>query len=190
MSKKDVIGKIDNLLKPLGFTQKKTTWNRGSGSVVEVIDAQVSKSGDTMTINAGVIDNGVYQELWGSEPPAFVEEPDCTVRERVGYLIGDKDLWWPLHDDQVGEKIAKAITDDVLPFVTRMRSRQEMVQWLTETQVMRKKYPPPIINLAILQHSLGKAPEACALLAELEKKAIGAWRARVAEVAARLGCAK
>jgi hypothetical protein len=150
MSKKDLLGKFDNFLKSLDFTRKKTTWNRRSGSVVEVIDAQISKSGDTVTVNAGVLDNGVYQELWGSEPPAFVEEPGCTVRERVGYLIADKDLWWPLHDDQVGEKIATAITDHVLPFITRMRSRQEMVRWLTETQVVKKRYPPPIINLGNL----------------------------------------
>jgi hypothetical protein len=70
-----------------------------------------------------------------------------------------------------------------------MRSRQDMVQWLMNAQVVKKRHPPPIINLAILQHFLGKPSEACALLAELEKKAVGAWRARATEVAERLGCA-
>jgi hypothetical protein len=65
-----------------------------------------------------------------------------------------------------------------------------MVQWLTDTQVVKKKYPLPIINLAILHDLLGNSPEGCALLAEVQKKAIGAWRAKASEVAERLGCAK
>src|SRR5690606_12703069 len=177
---------LDDLLKPRGFTRQKTAWNRKSGYVVEVIDVEISKAGDTATVNAGVLDTDVHVKLWGSEPPAFVEVPACTVRARVGELIDGKDLWWQLNDGQVTEKVSKAITDHMLPFVKRMRSRQDMVQWLTDTQVVKKKYPPPIINLAILQYLLGNSSEGCALLAEIQKKAIGAWRARAAEVAERL----
>lgn len=190
MSEKAIISKLDDLLKPLGFTRQKTVWNRRSGYVVEVIDVQVSKAGDTATVNAGVLDTDAHVKLWGSEPPTFVEEPACTVRARVGELIDGKDLWWQLSDDQVTDKAAKAIADHVLPFVKRMRSRQDMVQWLTDTQVVKKKYPQPIINLAILQNFLGNASEGRALLADVQKKAIGAWRARAAEVAERLGYAK
>ena len=190
MSEKAVINKLDDLLKPLGFTRQKTAWNRRSGYVVEVIGVQISKAGDTATINAGVLDTDAHLKLWGSEPPAFVEESACTVGARVGELIDGKDLWWQLNDGQVTDKVSKAITDSVLPFVKRMRSRQGMVQWLTDTQVVKKKYPPPIINLAILQNLLGNSSEGCALLAEVRKKAIGAWGARAAEVAKRLGCAK
>lgn len=188
MSEKPIVSELDDLLKPIGFTRQKASWNRRSGYVVEVIDVQVSKTGGTATVNAGVLDMDAHVKLWGSKPPAFVEEPACTVRARVGELIDGKDLWWQLNDDQVGAKVSKAITDYVLPFVKRMRSRQDMVQWLTNTHVTKKRHPPPIINLAILQYFLGKSSEACALLAELEKKAIGAWRARAAEVAERLGC--
>ncbi len=190
MSEKAVVSKLDDLLKPLGFARQKTVWNRRSGYVVEVIDVQVSKAGDTATVNAGVLDTDAHVKLWGSEPPAFVEEPTCTVRARVGELIEGKDLWWQLSDDQVTNKVSKAITDHVLPFVNRMRSRQDMVQWLADTQVVKKKYPPPIINLAILQNLLGNSSEGCTLLAEMRKKAIGAWRAKAVEVAERLGCAK
>jgi hypothetical protein len=190
MSEKAIISKLDDLLKPLGFTRQKTAWNRRSGYVVEVIDVQVSKAGDTATVNAGVLDTEAYMTLWGSESPAFVEIPDCTVTARVGELIDGKDLWWQLNDGQVTDKVSKAITDHMLPFVKRMRSRQDMVQWLTDTRVVKKKYPPPIINLAILQNLLGSSSEGCALLAEVQKKAIGAWRARAAEVAERLGCSK
>jgi hypothetical protein len=188
MSEKNVVGKLEVLLHPLGFTRKQAVWNRRSGYVVEVIDVQVSKAGDTATVNAGVLDTDAYATLWGSEPPAFVEIPDCTVTARIGELIDGKDLWWQLNDGQVTDRVSKAITDHMLPFVKRMRSRQDMVQWLTDTRVMKKKYPPPIMNLAILQGLLGEMSKACALLTEVQSKAIGAWRARAVEVAKRMGC--
>lgn len=189
MSEKETVSKLDDLLRPLGFMRQEAVWNRRSGHFIEVIDLQVSGSGDTATINAGVLDTDAHAKLWGSEPPASVEEAACTVRARVGELVDGKDLWWRLSDDRVGERITGAVADRVLPYLERMRSRQEMVQWLTDTQVVKKRYPPPIINLAILHGFLGASAEACALLAEVERKAIGAWRTRAAEVAERLGCA-
>lgn len=190
MNEKTVIVKLDALLNPLGFTRQKTTWNRSSAYVVDVIDVEISKAGDTTTVNAGVLDTAAYMKLWGDTPPTFVEGPMCTIRVRVGELIDGKDLWWQLNDSQVGVKVAQSVADCVLPFIKRMRSRQDMVQWLTDTQVVKKRYPLPIINLAILQNFLGKSLEACALLTEVEKKAVGAWRIRAADVAERLGCAK
>lgn len=190
MSEKVILGKLDALLAPLGFARQKAVWNRKSGYVVEVIEVQIGKAGDTATINTGVLDTNAYVELWGNDPPAFVEGPACTIRARIGELIDGKDLWWRLNDDKIGEKIAEAIVDRVLPFIERMHSRQNMVQWLIDAQIVKKRYAQPIINLAILQKSIGKLSEACALLAEVEKKTVGAWRARAAEVAERLGCTK
>src|SRR5690606_42151002 len=80
------------------------------------------------------------------------------------------------NDDQVADKVSKAITDHVLPFVKRMRSRHDMVQWLMDTQVVKTRYPPPIINLAILQRSEEHTSElqsrenlVCRLLLEKKK---------------------
>jgi hypothetical protein len=188
MSEKAVVDKLDELLSPLGFTRNKTVWNRRSGYVVEVIDVQVSKTGDTATVNTGVLDIDAHVKLWGSEPPSLVEEPSCTVRARIGELIDGNDQWWEFDEDGTEDKIARAVTEHVLPFVKRMRSRQAMVQRLTDTGVVKKKYPPAILNLAILQGLLGEMPKACALLAEVQGKAIGAWRARAVEVAERMGC--
>jgi hypothetical protein len=81
--------------------------------------------------------------------------------------------------------MAAAITDYVLPFLVGMRWREAMVQWLTKIQ---KRYPPEIISRAILQHLVGRSSEACALLADTEKTALGAWGPYAAEVAERLGC--
>ena len=62
-----------------------------------------------------------------------------------------------------------------------------MERWLTDTQEVKKKYPPPIISLAIIKSSLGETAEACAILNELQKSA-GAWRPKIVEVANQIGC--
>lgn len=188
MSKKAVINKLDNLLKPLGFTRQKAVWNRSLGHLVEVIDLQISKAGDIATLNVGVLDSDVHIKLWESEPPQFVDEAACTVRARVGELVDGADLWWQLNDDQVTDNVYIAIKNYMLPFAQRMHSRQCMARWLTDAEVVKKKYPLPIINLAILQFLLGNPSEGCSLLGELQRNAIGAWRTRAVEVAGRLGC--
>src|SRR5262245_4374398 len=56
MSTKAAITRLDQLLKPTGFSQTKVTWKREIGSVFDVIDVQVSKATHRLTINAGVLD--------------------------------------------------------------------------------------------------------------------------------------
>jgi Domain of unknown function (DUF4304) len=189
MSKRVVIARLDSLLKPLGFGRQKMTWNRRIDSVVDVVDVQVSKAGDAITVNVGVLDTEAHSTLWGSEPPAFVQQPVCTVCARIGKLIDDKDKWWQLSDSAIGDDMAEKIEVYVSPFLEQMHTREAMEQWLMDAQVVKKTYPPPIINLAILKSFLGKVAQGCALLAELQKKPIGDWGARVTEVAGRLRCA-
>jgi hypothetical protein len=188
MSTKAVVTRMDELLGQLGFTREKATWNRKSGSFVDVIDVQTSKAGDTITINAGVLHPDVHKKSWGTESPAVVEEPSCTVRVRVGQLLDGKDLWWRLNDNGIVDDVAEKLTAHVLPFLERMHSFDAMEQFLTSAQVMKQKYPLPIIHLAILKSEQGDRTGACGLLTELGKKTVGAWRTRIDEVAKRLGC--
>lgn len=87
MSNAIVVAKLDELLSPLGFTRKRAVWNRRSGYVVEAIDVQVSKTGDVVTVNVGVLDIEAHTKLWGGEPAPLVEVPACTVTARIGDLI-------------------------------------------------------------------------------------------------------
>jgi hypothetical protein len=188
MSTREIIDAVGALLKPLGFTGPEAVWNRRVDGVVEAVELQLSKARDAVTVNAGVLDPEVYQTLWGSEPPRLVEVPLCTVGVRVGELGGGRDRWWPIDVDPEATTLVPSVSDHVLPFLERMRSRAAMAQWLTDTQVQKKKYPPPILSLAILQSLLGRRSDACSLLADVEKDALGGWRARTAEVSARLRC--
>lgn len=190
MSDKAAIQKLDALLKPLGFARRKATWNRNSHYLIEVVDVQASKAGDTVTVNAGVLDTRVYVKLWGEDPPGFIEEPQCTVRTRVGDLLDGKDLWWEPRNPQAIEEIVHVVDDTVLPFLERMGTLEAMERWLVDNDVVKQRYPLPIVNLAILQIVLGKVSEGCGLLLKLKKRPIGAWRKRVEEIAQRINCAE
>jgi hypothetical protein len=188
MQMKATIATLNQLLQPLGFVRRKATWNRESVSLVDVIDIQVSKAGDAITANVGILDRSVYEIFWGGSSPAFVEEPHCTVRARIGALVAGKDLWWQLNDSRCTADLVESISTHVLPFLEMMHTTEAMESYLTEILVKKRKYPPDTVNLAILKFRRGDKVGACAILTELRKSTIGAWRARVGEISEKLDC--
>src|SRR5262245_56135377 len=145
MSTKTVIARMEEVLRPLGFHRTKTsggsplvkTWNRLAGPFVDAVDVQVSKDGDSITINAGVLEPKVYEMCWGMQAPLVIEVPSCTVYARVGQLIDRKDLWWPLNGERTSEAVAENLAVHVLPFLERMHSLAGMEQFLTAAEVRR-----------------------------------------------------
>lgn len=188
MSAASIIARLDRELTPKGFRRKKATWNREQDSFVEVIDIQTSKGGDTVTMNAGVLSRSVYSACWGRDAEPFIEEPFCTVRARIGQLLDNKDLWWDVSDVSAIDEMTDCLEGRILPFLERMRSLGGMRDWLASTGVPSSKSPLPSICFAVLQSQLGDTDDACAVLADLERKTLGAWKARAQEVAARIGC--
>lgn len=188
MNTKTVIAQLNQLIAPLGFVRRKTTWNRESGSLVDVIDIQVSKAGDAVTANVGVLDRGIHEIFWGDRSPDFVEEPHCTVRARIGALVEGKDIWWQLDDSRCAADLAAKISSHGLPFLERAHTAEAIERHLTDARVTKRKYPPDIVNLAILRFGQGDKIGARALLIELQKSNIGSWRARVGEIIERLEC--
>jgi hypothetical protein len=69
-----------------------------------------------------------------------------------------------------------------------MRSLDGMRDWLASTGLPSSKSPLPSICFAVLQSQLGDVDDACLVLADLERKTLGAWKTRAQEVAARIGC--
>lgn len=183
---KVVLKNLDELLLPLSFRRQKETWNRRSEPFVDVIDVQVSKAGDTITVNVGVLDPEIYSQCWGADPPGFVQEPQCTVRARLGQLINGRDVWWSVGSPE----ISRAVAQYGVPFLERMHAPGAMEEFLGSSTGIKAKhpYPLPVIYLALLMNKGGDRPGACRLLGELEERALGAWRTRVREVAWRLGC--
>jgi Domain of unknown function (DUF4304) len=182
MSKNAIIKQIDAVLKPLGFLRRGAVWNRSSDFSVEVIDVQISRNGDTYTFNAGVLDKAAHEIFWAEGAPDFVEQPDCTVGVRIGDLIDGKDKWWDVGETGSLEQSIQLI----LAFLKDVHSREKMAQWLEDAEVTKKRYPPPIINLAILQALLGRAEASKSTLNDIESKVSGLWQGRTAKVREQL----
>ncbi|MDZ7474414.1 DUF4304 domain-containing protein [Stenotrophomonas pavanii] len=185
MTIKKLIARTDEVLAPLGFNRKGALWNRTIDSIVEVIDIQVGKSGDTATINAGVLQVDTFEKAWGHKPQGFVEKPFCIVRARVGEIVNNHDLWWPLNDDQTPKNVAMTLETHVLPFLERSRTQEAMGAFL---EAVHGNYPLPKIYLAILKCQGGDIQSACAILRKVHEKARGDWSDRSMEVARRIGC--
>jgi len=178
---------LDHELIPIGFRRKKATWNRESQGIVEVIDIQISKSGDRVTMNAGVLPRPVYAMCWGYKAKPFVLEPECVVRARVGRLIDNMDRWFRVDDPTTADQLAGFLVPHVLPYLVRIRSLEGMRDQLASEGVLQGKYPLPAIYFAVLQYSLGDISGACQVLSGLESTT-PSWNTRVREVAARIGC--
>lgn len=188
MNTNPIVLALDADLTPINFRRRGLVWNRHIGGIIEVIDLQVSKSRDLVTMNAGVLDPTVYKTVWDEEPPEFVKEPACTVRARIAELLDQRDRWWQLGDDKDIGEILDVIAGVALPFLQRMRSRGEMVSWLDRAEVAKRRQPAEILGLAVLKDLIGRHSEACELIANQQKRAMGAWNGRYDEVARRLRC--
>jgi hypothetical protein len=179
---------IGAALRPLGFIERKGAWNRRSAGFVDVIDLQMSKSGDMVTINVGVLHERVHVNVWGTDVPAFVDEPSSTVRVRLGQLIDGKDTWLALEETPTASQLTDLLVRHGLPFVDSLHSVEAMESYLTLQGVIKQRYPLPKIHLALLMHERGDKAAACLLLAEIRSTTTAAWQGRVDEVRKRIAC--
>jgi hypothetical protein len=124
MSLKAVVAQVGAMLKPLGFSRKNATWNRQSGSFVQVINLQSSQFSETLTANLGVFDKEIYERFWKRSPAGVVREADCIVRSRSGELMDGFDRWWAVEAEGTATEIARDLTEHALPFLDRNRCRE------------------------------------------------------------------
>jgi Domain of unknown function (DUF4304) len=182
------ISRIDNLVTPLGFFRDGMTWNRNTNGFVDVLDLQLSKGRDACTVNVGVMNHAVYRICWGTEPPDFIDESSCVIRTRIGHLADGRDTWWPLTGSEA--EIVSKISEHALPFAERMHSIRAMEAYLTQARVIERKYPLPIIYLAIIKSLSGDIVDACEILTKVTHSVVGPWRIRASEAARRIGCVR
>lgn len=188
MTTASIIARFDSELAPKGFVRRNTTWNRALDQLVEVIDIQISKGGETVTMNVGVLERGVFSACWGRDPEPFVEEPECTVRARIGRMLDNKDRWWNIEDANAADEMVACLKEHALPFLARMHSLEEMRAWLASSGSPSPRNPLSTICFAVLEWRLGNMSRACTILAGLQVKALGAWKTRAKEVSARIEC--
>jgi len=184
-----LLRRLDEELLPRDFHRHKHTWNRKAESLVDVIDLQVSKSADSVFVNVGVLDAEIYAACWRTHPPRFAIEPNCTVRSRLGLLMGDHDVSWRLGEKAAGDEIAAAVRAFAVPFLERMHAPKSLEQYLEADPSMTQRYPPPIIYCALLKYRRGEKAQAEQMLRGLRARTVGPWVARIGEVLQGLGLA-
>jgi len=177
-----VLRRLDAVLQPHGFHRHKQTWNRRADSLVDVVDLQVDKSRTMMTVNVGVLSPEVHRKAWLSELPGVVDEAYCTVRSRLGYLVANRDMWWPIDAERSADEIADILRSQALRFLERLHSAGALERHLEGERAADSRYPPPAIYLALLKHQRGDQVGCQMLLQEVRARTGPTWRERVDQV--------
>lgn len=135
----------------------------------------------------GGIRQGNARDILGrAPPPEIADQSQCTVYARVGQLIDGRDKWWPLTEAQIDLDAIKESVNLAISFLSKMQSREQMIDWLIDNKVTAKRYPPPVINLAILMALMGRKSDAYKVLADLQLKVSGPWKDRIEQVHERI----
>ena len=119
------------------------------------------------TVNLGVYVPEVARHFGGAEAKAFVQEPYCCIRSRLGELgPGHRDLWWRISADQsLSREILDRLEQDGLPFLARFQTRDLILQEWHDVSANQGAGGPPRIILALILWARGQQEEAQRLLA-------------------------
>jgi hypothetical protein len=115
-------------LKQRGFRRSGSTFRRSLTDCIQVVNVQAGRRSleGKFTLNVGVFFPAAHAEVrdllrW-DPGPGGPSEPECTVRRRVGELLGVEDHWWSLspgQPDRVVDEVRSAVRDIVLPWLDR-----------------------------------------------------------------------
>lgn len=180
------ITETEGVLRSNGFSRSRRTWNRCFKQYIDVVDLQVAKSGDAVTINVGVLEREAFAFCWGKPPGNPVQESSCIVRARLGELVDNRDCWWAVNDQHGPSQVAEALVKFAIPYFERMHSSERMIESLEETGARRLPYPLPAIYLAILLIEHGESDSGFALLGDRAARATKPWRLRIDDIVSQL----
>lgn len=185
MSRTAIPRAIDALLADQCFARHGKVWVRSRETFWDVVDLQNGQSIPGLTVNIALMHAPTYELAWGKPPVFPPSEPDCVVRERLGYLVNRRDHWWPSNNESAAE-ITAALADAALPFLDAFNDLESVDQWLSASQSNR--YLPEGLYLAAVKHQLGRDAAARLVIEPLlERNKSGPWEERIRCLAASLG---
>ncbi|HEY5042065.1 MAG TPA: DUF4304 domain-containing protein [Verrucomicrobiae bacterium] len=138
---------VQSFLKPLDFRKKARVHNRRTESgLVQVISFQMGQFpiGDNyvipgfrenlygkFAINLGVLLPCVYQVERQKPVPDFIQEYDCTIRQRLGTLAFGKDEWFEITDDiaTLATNIVRLLDKYGLEFLEQFKSYENVLRY-------------------------------------------------------------
>ena len=145
-----------------GFRRRANVYLRELSDLTWLIDIQESRwnSDDDVqfTINCGVYVPGATSIYNNRSESRRIDMTDCCVHTRVGMLAHDRlDKWWVLRsvdagnvDSGIGEDIVLRLTRDVIPFLNRFVTTDNVLTFLTNSRDDKDRYIWPREPVACL----------------------------------------
>ena len=181
------------LLKNLGFKRRGRTYNRVVlDGLIHVVNFQMGQFpiGDYVipgiresfygrfTINLGVMLPAVLKLESDRDPPAFVQEYDCEIRERLGSLVYREDVWWDL-DHRIAEtttSILQMMDRSGIPFLDQYENYASVLAQVERAGNLPSSNPGrSALAAALICVSTGERQRAAAFF---DKAAAAALRAK------------
>src|SRR5436190_1476724 len=159
-------------LKELGFKSKGVTFYRANGELTEIVSPQKSQWNGAaeakFTINLGVYWPKVQEPLKRAASTLPPSESQCTLRQRLGILFGEKrDHWWQMRPESDVGAIGKDVVEKVraygLPWLARASSLEEAPNMANAAEAAilwtlrgERKKASEVISLAIAKSAHAK----------------------------------
>jgi hypothetical protein len=125
----------------------------------------------TFTVNLGVYVpelEALMFALAGNPPPptTFIPEHRCHVRQRLGHLVSDDDMWWRLDLPvaELGLLMTELIRSHGIPFLDRFPERDAIFAQWEEDAALVPSLHPARLQLAVIAFHRGDETRARELL--------------------------
>jgi hypothetical protein len=204
-----VVQGVHPMLKSRGFRKRRHNFNRTTeDGVIEVINFQMGPNeqfGDysleamrhglygQFTVNLGVIFEDVNLFRFSRPPRPFYSYPDASgPSARLGSLVSDRDVWWPLVGDpaEVAASMRSEFEHYALPWLETLNNRAKLLTaWRSGIfDDMRSSFPMAPLSVDIVCWRSGDTSSARTIIAEYLRTDLSAYeRSHVSEVAEGLG---
>jgi hypothetical protein len=170
----DIQAEVNSLLTPLGFRKKGRTHNRLMASgLIQVVNFQKEKNLEArimfpqfwkrtygkFAINLGILLPCVYQAERQSSPSEFVQEYECTIRQRLGpVMLTDK--WFEITDDktELAETIMDLFQRGGLAFFAQFETYENILSHYQKHGILPFQNPDRAsLEAALIAHHIGNA---------------------------------
>lgn len=196
---------VQSFLKPLDFRKKARAHNRRTESgLVHVISFQIGQFpiGDNyiiprfrenlygkFAINLGILLPCVYQVERQKPLPDFIQEYDCTIRQRLGTLAFGKDEWFEITDNNTAltTKIVELLDKYGLEFLDRFGTYQDVLSYFQANGNLPFQNPSRAsLEAALVAYQIGNETLSKALFAKARDTDNKGFQNHVAEIEKRI----
>src|SRR5579862_3760698 len=151
-------------LRVRGFKRSKYNFHRQVESNWQVINLQKSTSSDAnhvrFTVNLGVGIDALRRGVHDWAPSARPREPQCHLRQRIGFLLRQEDTWWNIDPSTdvatFADSLNTAIDRYALPFFDAHATTEKLRALARDPAALRVEGRGDLYWLAEFMDQLGE----------------------------------